>query len=411
MSRETPRNAARGFSFASSLAKEWPLLVLGITIAGSMLGKGQLATAAQSPALAALLLVGLSAIVIAGALAIVRHADVLAHRLGEPGGTLLLTMAITGLEAAMVGLVMSSGEEKPTLARDTMFAVIMLVLNGYLGLALVLGGVRHNQQAYNPDSANAFLVMIIPLSVLSLVLPDFTRASPGPTLTAFQMAFLCVSSVAIYAIFLLFQTRWNRELFVYDEPARTEVAQQNRDRKADNKQPQTSANHNNGHHDDGHHDHGHGVSPLPTWYHGLLLAVYGAGVIVVAKGISLPLDALVLRAGAPVALAGFVMAMLVLTPESIAAVRAARRNQLQRCVNVLLGSVLASIGLTVPIVVVVALFTGRQLVLGLEPVQLVLLVVTLLVSMLTFARPKTNLLMGSVHLLLFAAAAIMIFDR
>jgi Ca2+:H+ antiporter len=142
-----------------------------------------------------------------------------------------------------------------------------------------------------------------------------------------------------------------------------------------------------------------------------MLALYGAAVILVAKGISVPLDALVLKAGAPPALAGFVMAMLVLTPESIAAVKAARQNQLQRCVNVLLGSVLASIGLTVPIVIIVSLTTGRELVLGLEPVQIVLLGVTLMVSMLTFGRPKTNLLMGSVHLLLFAVAAVLIFDR
>lgn len=374
----------------AGLLKEWPLALIAATAVATMMGKSQLEAAVGSGATAAVALAVLSGIVILGALAIVRHAEVLAHRLGEPGGTLLLTMAITGLEAAMVGLVMSTGDEKPTLARDTMFAVIMLVLNGYLGLALVLGGIRHNQQSYNPDSANAFLVMIIPLAVLSLVLPDFTRASPGPTLTPFQMGFLCVSSVAVYAIFLLFQTRWNREFFVYEEP-RSNVEEAGAGGDA---QP-----------------HDHGESSASTGYHAAILGLYGLGVILVSKGISVPLDALVANLGAPAALGGFVMAMLVLTPESIAAVRAARQNQLQRCVNVLLGSVLASIGLTVPIVVVVALTTGRTLVLGLEPTQLVLLAVTLLVSMLTFNRPKTNLLMGSVHLLLFLAAAVLIFDR
>jgi Ca2+:H+ antiporter len=239
--------------------------------------------------------------------------------------------------------------------------------------------------------------MIIPLSILSLVLPDFTRATPGPTLTPFQMAFVCVSSVAIYAIFLLFQTRWNREFFVYREdalPARHAAPAVGVGSNAQDA-----------------HSGPHGESSASTAYHVTMLALYGAAVILVAKGISVPLDALVLKAGAPPALAGFVMAMLVLTPESIAAVRAARQNQLQRCVNVLLGSVLASIGLTVPIVIIVSLTTGRELVLGLEPVQIVLLGVTLLVSMLTFGRPKTNLLMGSVHLLLFAVAAVLIFDR
>jgi Ca2+:H+ antiporter len=389
-------------------------LLLGVTVAATLLGKPQLAAAADSSVLAAVILIVLSGIVMLGALAIVRHAEVLAHRLGEPGGTLLLTMAITGLEAAMVGLVMSTGEEKPTLARDTMFAVIMLVLNGYLGVALVLGGIRHNLQSYNPDSASAFLVMIIPLAVLALVLPNFTRASPGPTLTSFQMGFLCVSSVAIYAIFLLFQTRWNREFFVYNDDPSAHATSKG-DPGGDQARMLPGADHARhanqaGQASPASHAH-HGESEAPTAFHIALLALYGAAVILVAKGISVPLDGLVLNSGAPAALAGFVMAMLVLTPESIAAVRAARQNQLQRCVNVLLGSVLASIGLTVPIVIVVSLTTGRELVLGLEPVQIVLLILTLLVSMMTFSRPRTNLLMGSVHLLLFAVAAVLIFDR
>ncbi|PYI85565.1 MAG: calcium:proton antiporter, partial [Verrucomicrobia bacterium] len=145
------------------------------------------------------LLAILCSVILAAAVAIVRHAEVLAHRLGEPVGTLLLTLAITGLEVCMVAFVMSTGAEKPTLARDTMFAVVMLVLNGFLGLALVLGGLRHQEQHYNLQSANAFLVMILPLTVLGLVLPNYTRSTPGPTLSTFQMVFLSLMSVGIYA--------------------------------------------------------------------------------------------------------------------------------------------------------------------------------------------------------------------
>lgn len=370
----------RTISRLGLVAREWPLLVVAAAATAAMTGLASTWTSAVPGAWGVVsLLLGLCLIVLLGALAIVRHADVLAERLGEPGGTLLLTLAVTGLEAAMVGLVMSTGQEKPELARDTMFAVIMLVLNGYLGLALLLGGIRHSEQPYNPQSANAFLVLIIPLSVFSLVLPTFTHTTQGPTLSAYQMVFLSIISAGFYVIFLLVQNRWHRDFFI----------------------DQSSAAHH-AHHDD---------SSMTTAAHGVLLAAYGAGVILVSKAISTPLDDLVLEVGAPPALAGFIMAMLVLTPESIAAVRAARANQLQRSINILLGSVLASIGLTVPIVILVALSTGRTLVLGLADVQILLLCLTLVVSILTFSRPRTNLLLGSVHLMLFAAAAMMIFDR
>ena len=363
-----------------NLTREWPFALLAAVVAAMTLGSGAVTWIMSHPAGVVALLITLCGLILLGSIALVRHADVLAHRLGEPGGTLLLTLAVTGLEAAMVGLVMSSGEEKPALARDTMYAVVMLVLNGYLGVALVLGGWRHREQPYNPQSANAFLVMIVPFCVLTLVLPNFTKASEGPTLTAFQMGFLSACSVAIYAVFLLVQNRWHRDFFVHNDRP-----------------------------------HGHAESPdrsgAPTWLHIVMLALYGAAIILIAKKISKPLDALIAKVGAPEALAGFIMAMLVLTPESIAAVKAASRNQLQRCVNILLGSVLASIGLTVPIVVVVALTTGRHLVLGLGPVQMVMLVLTLAVTILTFARTKTHLLLGGVHLLLFVGSLVLVFDR
>ena len=161
--------------------REWPLALAVITLTLALLGKAWIATALDQPAMLIALLVILCGVILAAAVAIVRHADVLAHRLGEPAGTLLLTLTITGLEVAMVAFVMSTGVDKPMLARDTMFAVVMLVLNGFMGLALLLGGLRHGEQPYNLQSANAFLVMILPLTVLGLVLPNYTRATPGPT--------------------------------------------------------------------------------------------------------------------------------------------------------------------------------------------------------------------------------------
>ena len=363
--------------------REWPLVLAVLTLALALSGTAAITSALDQPALLVALLAVLCGVILAAAIAIVRHADVLAQRLGEPAGTLLLTLAVTGLEVAMVAFVMSTGKDKPMLARDTIFAVVMLVLNGFMGLSLLLGGLRHREQPYNLQSANAFLVMILPLTVLGLVLPNFTRATPGPTLSTFQMVFLSLMSIGIYGIFLYVQNLRHRGFFMPPEEAAG---------------PGPAA-------DAGHH------SPRSTLYHALMLGCYGLPLVMLAKQMAAPLDAVVIRLGAPAALGGFVMAVLVLTPESIAAIRAALANQLQRAVNILLGSVLASIGLTIPLVIAVALATGRPLVLGLDPVDTVLLVLTLLTSMLTFSLPRTNILLGSVHLLLFGTYLMMMFDR
>src|SRR6267378_1489279 len=361
--------------------REWPLFLAIVTLTWALLSKGWIASALDKPVLLIAVLAIICSVILAAAVAIVRHADVLAHRLGEPAGTLLLTLAITGLEVCMVAFVMSTGAEKPTLARDTMFAVVMLVLNGFLGLALVLGGLRHQEQHYNLQSANAFLVMILPLTVLGLVLPNYTRSTPGPTLSTFQMVFLSLVSVGIYAVFLFVQNRRHRGFFVAPAEAADAAAE--------------------------HADH----STRSTLFHAVMLGLYGLPLVLLAKQMAAPLDAMVIKLGAPNALGGFIMALLVLTPESIAAIRATLANRLQRSVNILLGSVLASIGLTIPLVIAVSLATGRMLILGLDPAGTVMLVLTLVTCLLTFSLPRTNVLLGCVHLLLFCAYLMLMSDR
>ncbi len=352
-----------------------------LTLTLLLLGKGRIATALDQPALLILLLTIICSVILASAIAIVRHAEVLAHRLGEPAGTLLLTLAITGLEVTMVAFVMSTGTEKPALARDTMFAVVMLVLNGFLGLALLLGGLRHHEQRFNLQSANAFLVMILPLTVLGLILPNFTHATEGPTLSKFQMVFLSIMSLGIYGVFLFVQNYRHRGFFMAPAEAAEEAVPD-------------PAQH----------------SARPTVYHAVMLGFYGLPLVLLAKQMAAPLDAIVIKLGAPPALGGFIMALLVLTPESIAAIRAALADRLQRSVNILLGSVLASIGLTIPLVIAVSLASGRTLVLGVDAVGAVMLVLTLLTSILTFSLPRTNVLLGCVHLLLFGAYLMLMFD-
>jgi Ca2+:H+ antiporter len=363
-------------------AAEWPLALAVVTLAAMLLSESVVAEMLDQPATLIGLLVLICGVILAAAMAIVRHAEILAHRLGEPAGTLLLTLAITGLEVAMVGFVMATGEEKPTLARDAIFGVVMLVFNGFLGISLVLGGLRHGEQKYNLFGANAFLIMILPLTVLGLVLPNYTRSTPGAMLSTFQMVFLSVMSVGIYAIFLFLQNQRHRGYFQFEE---------------------------DGDEDAGAHEE-QAESRRSTLHHSLMLVAYGLPLVMLAKQLSTPLEAMVSRLGAPVALGGLVLATLVLTPESIAAVKAAWENRLQRSVNILLGSVLAAIGLTIPLVIAISLATGRGLLLGLDPAEMVMLALTLATAGLTFALPRMNVLLGWVHLLLFGAYLMLMFD-
>jgi len=368
-------------------AHEWQLYLTFGTFLVAFFGSVAIARATERPAFLILWLAMLCGVILIAAIAMVHHAEVLALRLGEPGGTLLLTMAVTGLEVAMIGFVMSTGYEKPTLARDTMYAAVMLVINGFMGLALLLGGMRYREQTYNLQSANAFLIMIVPLTVLGLVLPNFTRSTDGPTLSAFQMIFLSIMSVGIYGVFLFVQNGRHRGFFVSASES------------IESEEAEAAVENASEHH-----------SLRGTFYHSAMLVGYGLPLVLLAKQMSKPLDGLVEKLGAPVAVGGFIMAVLVLMPESIAAIRAARDNRLQRSVNILLGSALASLGLTIPLVIAVSLFTGRSLVLGLENADMIMLVLTLFTATLTFTLPRTNMLLGCVHLLLFAAFCMLLFD-
>jgi Ca2+:H+ antiporter len=369
----------------ATLQREWPLL---FSLATMMLflafGKSWLADLSQ-PAWFALVLAWLFAAILLAVLAVVRHAEGLAEKLGEPLGTLVLTLSVIGIEVMMIGAVMSAGPGNLAVARDAMFAVIMIVLNGMVGLCLLLGGLRYHEQTYNLQGANAFLAVIVPLAVLGLVLPNFTASSPGPTLSTMHATFLILMSVGLYGVFLAIQTTRHRDYFV--QPASAD----------------SPASHGGG---EDHHYEAHTVA-----YDAALLLAYMVPIVMLAKKIAVPIDYGIHVLRAPPALGGFLVSVLVLSPESLASARAALANQLQRSVNVLLGSVVASIGLTIPAALTIGFLTGQTIVLGLDPVDMVLLLLTLAVSILTFAGGRTNVLLGAVHLLLFLAYLMLIFER
>ena len=356
---------------------EWPLLPAALTVALFLaFGAGWLGDLSSTGWFAVVSLWLFGAILI-GCFAAVRHAEAIAERLGEPLGTLVLTLAVTGIEVTLIAAVMYAGKGHAALARDAMFAVIMIVLNGMVGVSLVVGGLRHHEQTYNLRGANAFLAVIIPLAVLGLVLPNFTRTTPGPMYSPGQQTFLIVVSLVLYGVFLGIQNVRHRDYFIDHDRA------------------------------PGAHVHADARS-MPA--HTLLLLIYLAAVLLLAKQIAVPINHSIEVLHAPRGLGGFLVSLLVLAPESLSAVRAALANQLQRSVNLLLGSVLASISLTIPAVLAIGFITGQSIVLGLHPVDMTLLVLTLGVSMLTFASARTNVLLGAVHLVLFLAYVMLLVE-
>jgi Ca2+:H+ antiporter len=385
---------ATGHSWLAAVRREWPLatsiatVVLLQTVASSWLGEG------ATPTTLAILFIGLFAVILFAAFAVVHHAEEIAVSLGEPLGTLVLTMAVTGIEVMMIAAVMYSGHAAASLARDAMFSVVMIVLNGMVGLSLLLGGMRYREQSYNLQGANAFLALIVPLSVLGLVLPNYTTSSEGGTFSEFQAIFLIIMSSALYGVFLAIQNLRHREYFV--APGEAAGAS-----------PASSGMPAGEHASGGAAHHGGGRIGV----HAALLVAYLLPMVLLAKKLAVPINYGIEVLHAPPALSGFLVAVLVLSPESVSAARAALANQLQRSVNILLGSALATIGLTIPAVLTIGFVTGQPIVLGLDPVDVILLLLTLALSFLTFASPRTNVLLGAVHLLLFFAYLMLMFER
>ncbi len=366
--------------FIGFLRSEYPLF-LGLATAIVFYATGNALTEnLTSPLLLLAIFLWLFGAVLWSAISVVRHADYLAIKCGEPYGTLILTLAAITIEVMMISAAMLHGANNPTLARDMMFAVLMIALNGLIGLSLLLGGLRHHEQSYNLKGTNAYLNAIITLSVLGLVLPDFTTSMSGPSLSRVQEIFLGASSLVLYGIFLLIQTIRHSQFFV--ETGQTTDA--------------------------GHADH-ETAGMRSGLYHTVLLILYLIVVILLAEKFAIPLDIGIERFGMPQALGGAIVAALVLAPEALSAIQAALKNHLQRSVNILHGSVLASIGLTIPAVIAIGLITHRQISLGLEGGNLPLLLLTLGASVVTFASGKTSVLQGCIHLLLCGVFFLLIF--
>jgi Ca2+:H+ antiporter len=341
----------------------WTVIAPLLGIAALGLGKpGDLATIAL-----------LATLLGAAILAAVYHAEIIAHFVGEPFGTLILALAVTVIEVSLiVAIMLSGGDDVQVLARDTLIATIMITINGIIGLCLIVGGKRHVEQAYTQAGISAGLAMLATLSVLTLVLPDFTTSAPNAFYTEGQLLFVAAVSFIIYVTFVVAQTIRHRDHFI--------------------------------HHIADTDDRAH-LAPPPRAKAGaaaaLLLAAL-VGVVLLAKTLSPVIETGVDAIGAPKAVVGIIIAALVLAPEGFSALRAAKANRVQTSLNLAIGSALASIGLTIPAVAIVALVLGLDLELGLAPGGLVLLLLTLMVTSLTLGQGRTTMVQGVIHLVIFA---------
>jgi Ca2+:H+ antiporter len=373
------RQAKNTQQSASVFRAEFPLLIGLVTVAiflvvGSRLNE---LTTHALPLLA--VFVWLFAVILWSAMCVVRHADCLAIKLGEPYGTLILTLAAISIEVVMISTAMLHGANNPTLGRDAIFAVIMIALNGLVGLSLLLGGLRYREQHYNIQGVNAYINVIMALAVLGLVLPNFTTSTSGPTFSTEQEIFFMTMSLLLYATFLLIETLRHRGYFVEPKEAAAKPSPH------------------------------HLARVRSTRFHALMLLLYLAAVIFLAEKFAVPLDNSIEEFRMPQAFGGAVIAALVLSPEGLGGITASLHNQLQRSINILFGSVLATIGLTIPAILLIGLLTKRPVALGLQGGNLPLLLLTLAVSVVTFTSRKTNVLQGCIHLLLFAVFVLLIF--
>lgn len=353
----------------------YPLLAALFYVAASVLGFGnQVAPGAIGILLACLLL----PVMFGAIFAAVYHAEVIAHRTGEPYGTLILTAAVTIIEVALIAsVIMSDAESGPTLARDTVYAVVMTVCTGITGLCILVGGLRYREQSFRISGASAYLTVLMVLATLTLILPNYTRHAAEPSYSSAQLVFVAVATLLLYGAFLYIQTVRHRDYFI--APAAR-------------------------------HDWHFAPSATRLAISGAMLLLALVAIVLLSKKFAIIVELGRNAIGAPQQATGLVVAILILLPEGIAAFQAARNDVLQKALNLALGSALATIGMTFPAVAIVTLYLGTPLALGLDASSMVLLALTMLVSTLTFATGRTHVLHGLVHLVIFATFLFLSFQ-
>ena len=342
----------------------------------------------------------LFSVILACAYSASHYADVVAHRLGEPVGTLILTLSVVVIEVSIVAAMMLGGGSEPTVARDTMFSTLMIIMNGLVGIALLAGGINRREQFFNLQSSASYITLIIPLALIALVLPRLTESEPGGFMTPRMEIFVATASVLMYGAFLWMQTSRYRSFFAH-ESAEVDAEQVNDIGRVHPDSQQAL--------------HVGAARPhvefdKPLWRDVTGLVVMLVVVVVLAESLGKSTAGFLSQTGLPPAIAGVLVACLALGPEGLAAIKAARRNSMQRTMNILLGSALSTIGLTVPAVLILARMLGQHIELGLQLPEIALLLGTMLISIVNFTHGRANPMQGVVHLALFITYIALLFD-
>lgn len=384
-----PAPRASGIPRTTWLKLGWAWLVM---IAFAVCGGGWLAEP-LTPVVAIAGFAVLFFTIIAASFGVVHEADLLAHKLGEPYGTLVLTLSIVSIEVILIASVLLGPGEFPTIGRDAIFAVMMIIVNLVMGICLVAGGLRYGEQEFNAQGANAYLAMIVLLTGTALVLPN--HLSGAGEFTSLQAWTIAAITAALYAVFLLLQMRNEKRLFVQPHPGMMAVAARTATARAGTRFQDAPA--------------GSGERSAILRSSVLLIGMI-IPIVLLAHHLAIVIDYGVATAGAPVAVSGVLIAIIVFTPESLTAIKASVNNEMQRAINLCLGAFVSTVGLTVPAVLVIGLVTGKQVVMGISPLETVLLALTVLLGMLSFNGQRTSVMQGAMHLALFATYGFLLFN-
>ena len=377
-------------STTMTLAIVWLVSIVVLT-----LGRDLIAHPPNVAVAVGVFLIVLAAIMVA-AFGVVHQAENLAHKLGEPFGTLILTLTVVIIEVVLISSVMLGPSGSATIARDSVFAVMMIIINGVMGVSLLLGGMKHGPQRYNMEGASVYVAMIAVLSLCTLVLPNFTASTSNGSLVPAQAITISVLAAALYAFFIYLQTGKNRSLFtqpshaqaIFGSFATADIPETRPD------SPAAAVV---------------GVGRGELVRRVLLLVGTILPIVLLSHDLGILVDAGIAATGAPLALGGVIIAIIVFTPEAITAVRASLADEGQRTLNLGLGAFVSTVGLTIPTVLIIGLSTGQEVILGESNANMVLIGVTLVTSVITYFSPRTTALHGAVHLVLFGMFAVLLF--
>ncbi|MDM1097743.1 calcium:proton antiporter [Myroides odoratimimus] len=391
----TQDNVNKGLSLASifptktriRLAVVWLIVILFMLFGSSITGES------LSPLLATSIFLILLFTIVGAAFGVVKEADELAHKLGEPFGTLILTLSIVSIEVILISAVMLGPGENPTIGKDSIFSVMMIIMNLVIGLCILLGGLKYGEQEYNAQGTMSYLAMIIMLGGIGLMLPNFIQGAGGGMFSDIQAIVLAVFIIILYAVFLFFQMKGYKHLYV--QPLQGSMEIPFKDRTIANVQSAEEVQSKG--------------EKSEIWIRSIILIGMILPIVLLSHNMAVVVDYGIKAANLPTLLGGVLVAIIVFTPESMTAVKAALNNEFQRAINLCHGAFVSTVGLTVPSVLIIGLITGKTVLFGMNSTETILFVITLLLSLMTFLGKRTTPIMGIMHLMLFAVFTLLIF--